>query len=110
MPHYWSDEEKRTFKTAALAEVNAHILEAARESPARSEEWEFFCECGQPDCRELVTLSLAGYASLRGSDEPVLAADHLLPPATNLPTLIDSAQELLVDAKRRSRQAHAKPL
>jgi len=109
MPHQWSDEDKRTFKTAALAEVNSHILEAAQESSAVTGDWEFFCECGQPDCRELVTLSLPEYASLRERGEPVLAPSHRLPPGTRLPMLIDAAQELLVQAKRRARQTHTGP-
>ena len=36
----------RTSKAAALVEVNLQIREAASDSVAQEQEWEFFCECG----------------------------------------------------------------
>jgi hypothetical protein len=70
--------KKRTFKTAALVEVNRHILEAARDSITQEQEWEFFCECGHPDCGEHLKLSIEEYAGLRDGDAAVLADGHTL--------------------------------
>jgi hypothetical protein len=70
--------ENRKFKTAALVEVNSHILDAARDSITREQIWEFFCECGRPDCGEHVKLSIDEYAGLRDVGDPVLAPGHRL--------------------------------
>jgi len=37
---------KRAIKLRVLTEVNANILEVAKESPLATSPWEFFCECG----------------------------------------------------------------
>ena len=36
------------------------------------------CECGSPDCREIVSLAPATYEALRRTDRPVLAPGHRL--------------------------------
>jgi hypothetical protein len=69
---------KRTFKTGALAEVNEHILSAARDSISQEQTWDFFCECGREGCAELVQLTTGVYVSLRDRGDAVLAPGHRL--------------------------------
>ena len=69
---------RRRFKTEALTEVNAHILEAARDSITQEQEWEFFCECGDSTCGEQVKLSVEEYVGLRERGDAVLADGHRL--------------------------------
>ena len=67
----------REFKTAALTEVNSHILRAARDSLGDAqEEWGFFCECGHEDCHEHVKLTLGAYSALHDGGGAVLAGGH----------------------------------
>jgi hypothetical protein len=70
--------KQRAFKSAALAEVNRHILEAARESISEEQQWEFFCECGRADCSEHVFLTPDAYVALRDGGNAVLAPGHRL--------------------------------
>jgi hypothetical protein len=69
---------KRALKTAALTEVNGHILEFACESASLEKEWEFFCECGELDCHSLIELTIEEYRGLRDADGAVLAPQHEL--------------------------------
>lgn len=73
---------QQVFKTAALYEVNEHILGAARASIVQEQTWEFFCECGDEDCGEHVELSIDEYVALRENGRPVLAPGHRLSRAT----------------------------
>lgn len=62
-----------------LHEVNAHVHEAARRFEGTGPErdrWEFTCECGAPDCRVPVSLTLAEYEALGAAGRPVLAPGH----------------------------------
>jgi len=62
-----------------LHEVNAHVHEAARRFEGMGPErdpWEFTCECGAPDCRVPVSLTLAEYEALGAAGRPVLAPGH----------------------------------
>jgi hypothetical protein len=62
-----------------LSEVNAHVHEAARRFEGTGPEkdhWEFTCECGAPDCRMPVSLTLAQYEALRAAGRLVLAPEH----------------------------------
>ena len=59
-----------------VAEVNARIREIAERSAARTDDWDFMCECGDRACQERVTLSVAAYEELQKRREPVLAAAH----------------------------------
>lgn len=59
-----------------LAEVNARVRELAASQSGGAEEWDFRCECGEPDCREVVSLTVAGYEQLRRSRSPILADGH----------------------------------
>ena len=89
---------RRAFKTAALVEVNRHIGEVAEGLPSRSDEWEFFCECGRPECTDVVRLTLERYSTLHDSGEPVLAAGHRL-------SQVERARRLHDDAEALTRQA-----
>ena len=108
MPEHWSDNEKQTVKAGVLAEVNSHILEVARESPACSSQWEFFCECGQPDCSKLVTMTVDEYSSLREGGGRVLAPGHGPNREESETSFAEDARELLAQARQRARRAHAK--
>jgi hypothetical protein len=62
-----------------LHEVNAHVHEAAQRFEGvepGEDRWEFRCECGAPECRVAVSLTLAEYEALRLGDRPVLAPGH----------------------------------
>jgi hypothetical protein len=66
-------------KQDVLGELNARVYEAAKRfddaEPGR-DLWGFTCECGAPDCRAPVSLTLADYQALRKADRPVLAPGH----------------------------------
>ena len=59
-----------------MADVNARIREIADRSSARTDDWDFMCECGDPACHERVTLSVAEYEELQKRHEPVIAPGH----------------------------------
>lgn len=71
--------EQPLAKQGVLFELNARVHEAARRfegiEPER-DPWDFTCECGAPDCRVPVSLTLADYEALRVADRPVLAPEH----------------------------------
>jgi len=69
---------KQALKTAALTEVNGHILEFASESASSETDWEFFCECGEADCHAMVRLTVNEYTGLRDADGAMLAPQHEL--------------------------------
>jgi hypothetical protein len=71
--------EKRDAEQDVLHEVNAHVHEAAKRFEGvgpEQEQWEFRCECGGPDCRIAVSLTLAEYEALGAAGLPVLAPGH----------------------------------
>jgi hypothetical protein len=73
------DEKQQPAEPDLLPEVNAHVHEAALRFEgveSRYEPWEFRCECGAPDCRAIVSLTLAEYEALRQEGRPVLAPGH----------------------------------
>jgi rubrerythrin len=59
-----------------LAEVNAHVRELAASQSGGSDDWDFRCECGEPDCHQAVSLTVAEYELLRASGSPILAQGH----------------------------------
>jgi rubrerythrin len=61
-----------------LAEVNARVRELADPLSRRTDKCDFCCECGEPDCHEVVALSLAEYELLRATHSPILAEGHAL--------------------------------
>jgi len=74
-----SAEEIQLGKHEILLELNARVHEAARRFEGAEPErdlWDFTCECGAPDCRVPVSLTLAEYEALRAEESPILAAGH----------------------------------
>ena len=69
---------ERALKTAALTEVNDHILDFASESASIETDWDFFCECGELSCHLLVRLTINEYRDVRDSASAVLAHGHEL--------------------------------
>ena len=59
-----------------LAEVNARVRELADSQLQGTDDWDFRCECGEPDCHEAVSLSIAEYELLRANSSPIIAAGH----------------------------------
>ena len=57
--------------------VNESVRAFAKRLESESIEWDFICECDDPDCHALVSLTLEQYDELRDAapPEPVLA-DH----------------------------------
>lgn len=73
------DEKQQPEQPDLLLEVNAHVHEAAKRFEGIEPEpdlWDFTCECGAPDCRVKVPLTLAAYEGLRAAGRPVLAPGH----------------------------------
>ena len=85
-------------KTALLTEVNLRVLEAALDSVTQEQEWEFFCECGNPDCHEHVELTIHAYGVIHDGGGAVLAPGHGL-------SQIERARRLSADADALRRQA-----
>jgi hypothetical protein len=98
-------ERDREFKTSALTDVNRHILDVARDSVSTKQEWEFFCECGRPDCDEHIMLTLAAYVALSDSGRPVLADGHRLSQAERARRLHEKAEALRRQAEHPVRRA-----
>ena len=73
------DEKPKPAEWDLLSEVNAHVHEAARRFEGVEpgpDLWEFTCECGAPDCREAVSLTLVEYEAHRAEGQPVVAPGH----------------------------------
>jgi hypothetical protein len=72
-------DENQEPRPDLLHEVNAHVHEAAKRFEGIEpdpELWQFTCECGAPDCRVTVPLTVAAYEELRAAGRPVLAPGH----------------------------------
>lgn len=63
----------RIRKRLLLREVNERIRDVSTDSCAQH-ECEFLCECGDPDCLEPVSLSLAEYGEVRANPSDFLTA------------------------------------
>jgi hypothetical protein len=92
-------------KTFLLSEVNHHIRDLAADTDSDVAEWEFFCECGEKECKAQVTMTLAEYAALNDGGEPVLAAGHRLSQTERAQRLREEAQALLAQAEQQVRRA-----
>ena len=71
--------ERQRAKQDVLLELNARVHDAARrfeDGEPGLERWDFTCECGAPDCRAPVSLTLAQYEALRTAEQPLLADGH----------------------------------
>jgi hypothetical protein len=56
--------------------ANETIREWARGNGDDVGEWEFACECHEPDCLQRVRLTLVQYDAARRSNDPIVAPDH----------------------------------
>jgi hypothetical protein len=75
-------EQQVAAERDVLLELNARVHEAARRFEgveAEHDPWDFTCECGAPDCRAHVSLTLAEYEALRAEDRLVVAPGHQMP-------------------------------
>jgi hypothetical protein len=98
-------DELRSFKTAALSDVNRHMLERVRGSGYEEQEWEFHCECGQESCYELVFLTAEAYLELREASRAVLADGHELSQVERARRLRDEAEALRRQADHQLKRA-----
>lgn len=85
-------------RTAALTDVNVHILRYVRDASDGQQEWEFFCECGDASCQEHVFLTLDSYVELHDAGRAVLAEGHHL-------SQVERARRLRADAEALRAQA-----
>jgi hypothetical protein len=97
--------DESIFKTAALREVNQHILGVARESISEELEWEFFCECGDSDCHEYVSLTLEDYVAIHDGGREVLAPGHQLSQVARARLLAADAEALCRQAQHQLKRA-----
>jgi hypothetical protein len=98
-----ADEQRA--KQDVLLELNARVHDAARrfeETDSEQNLWDFTCECGEPDCRVPVSLTLVQYEALRAAERPILSDGH----ETQRPAKArEHAEELLADAAALKAQA-----
>lgn len=67
-----------TAETSAPVAANGRIRDWARvTAPRDRSEWDFLCECGDPECTARVALTLALYDRARRARESVLARGHV---------------------------------
>ena len=95
----------RRVKVVAITEVNSHLLEVAAESPSDALDWDFYCECGRPDCHEQVMLTVAAFDWLRGNDLPILAPGHRMSQVTRARMLRSEAAALRAQAQLQAKRA-----
>ena len=100
---------KRVVKTATLTEANVHVGEVAARSGSGEREWEFFCECGRPDCNALVTLTIEAYTDIRDAETAVLTPGHTLNPVVRAKRLREGAQAARLEVEFQTRRLSQKP-
>jgi hypothetical protein len=92
-------------KLVALTDANRLVGELAIASNRGTQDWQFFCECGQADCRALVVLTLAEFDGIKDSGNAVLAAGHLVDQKAHARVLREHAQALRAEAEHQVRRA-----
>jgi hypothetical protein len=95
----------RASKAAVLVEVNLQIREAATDSIAQEQHWEFFCECGRPGCDEHVLLTIDAYSALHDGGGSVLAPGHRVNEVERAHRLSGEAEALRAQAGHQLRRA-----
>ena len=96
---------KRTESSATRKELNRNVRMAVERfdlSGLDDVAWDFLCECGDDDCQDWVSLSLAEYEALRRADGPILARGHSVSPGRHAR---GKARQLVADAKALQAQA-----
>jgi len=100
-------EEQQRAKQDVLLDLNGRVHDAARQFEGAEpglDLWDFTCECGAPDCRAPVSLTLAQYEALRGAEQPLLADGH---DARRPAKAREHSAELRADSEALKAQAHA---
>lgn len=92
-------------KGQLLAQVNVSIRDLAVGSESAPAEWEFFCECGDPDCHEQVLLTLESFGAIHDQGFAVLAAGHRVNQPARAARLRREAQALRAQAEHQLRRA-----
>jgi hypothetical protein len=90
-----AEEDERLHLSDLLAEVNLHVHEFAEGVERRladAEDWSFRCECGDPGCREAVSLTLADYEEVKRTGGAVLARGHRPTPPQQTRTGLDERE------------------
>ena len=76
-------DRSREARQRAWRDVNGNIaLLADRLSNAIGDgerAWTFMCECGDADCRKMLTVELDAYRAARAADQFLVAAGHDAP-------------------------------
>ncbi|HEY2543417.1 MAG TPA: hypothetical protein VGH92_10245 [Gaiellaceae bacterium] len=85
-----------------LADVNARIRDVADRSVARSDVWEFMCECG---CEQRVMLTLEAYEQMMLDGTSVLVPGHEVTPAARAKALCEDARALTAQATQQVARA-----
>jgi hypothetical protein len=94
------------FKTMALTAVNARIVKLAEDSPPGEPAWEFYCECGRPECHEQVKLSREKYNAIRDDGRAILAAGHQVNQSARARRLVEEARALRAQADNQIKRAN----
>ena len=95
-------------RAAVLTEVNRRILDTTTGSLGsrdQDEEWEFFCECGRPDCEERVKLTVAAHSALDDGQSAVLAPGHRLSQIERARRLMEVSKALRAQAEQQVKRA-----
>lgn len=90
---------------AVRTAANSYIFDAATQSIGHDMSWEFFCECGDPNCRARIELTVHGYEGIRKSRRPILARGHQQDQKVRSRALRDDARALLAQAQHQIRRA-----
>lgn len=101
------DSEHAT-KTAVMTEVNRRILDTTAGSLGSNQDgegWEFFCECGCPECEERVTLTVSAYSALHDGGNAVLAPGHRLSQVERARRLSEASEALRAQADLQVKRA-----
>ena len=96
---------RQVSKLVALTDANQLVRDLATASDSPTQEWQFFCECGRPDCRTLVTLTLAEYERLKDGGGAILASGHLVDEKERSRVLREHATALRAQARHQFRRA-----
>ena len=98
-------KDEQRAKQDVLLELNSRVHDAAKrfeESDSEQNLWDFTCECGAPECRTPVSMTLVQYEELRAGERPVLADGHEEHRAAKAR---EHAEELREDAEALKAQA-----
>lgn len=96
---------KKDTKGQLLTQVNVSIRDLATGSESAPVEWEFFCECGAPECHEQVLLTLESYGAIHDHGFPIIAPGHRVNQPARAARLRQEAHALRAQAEHQMRRA-----